>query len=152
MKKFKRIFGLMLAVVMAVMSLGAVTAFAAETTIPNENEVQVVNFDDEVALATDYYIRTDSCSFTTSAAGGSFTCTTGKIKFNCSFTPSNGSTILAVRLHDVTTGQMVREWQSSNGTVDTTISVTRNHVYIFEYLRASGTSTVRVTNYIYQVG
>lgn len=152
MKTLKRIYTMLLAVAMSVMSVGAMTAFAAENVDSANVTIASENADTGIAPAsTNHFIRTDNRSFSSSAVGGSFTCLSGVIKFSGTFTPSNGSTILAVRLHNLSTGQLVREWQSSNGRIGDTISVPAGMVYQFEYLRAYGTQQVSVSNKIYQV-
>lgn len=152
MKNFKRIQAMFLAIIMAVMTIGATTAFAAEnTSMENVHE----NEKNLVASGTyDALITTDRRSITTSksAAGSSFICLTGTIKFNATFNQVDGNTILAVRLYQVASGGniLLREWQSSNGSIRDSISVSPNGTYIFEYLLARGTKTVSVTNSIYQ--
>ncbi len=147
MKTFKRIQVLFLAVIMAVMTFGATTAFAAEDT---DNIINVTSTQSGLPQLVDDSSIVLSNS-TPSVAGKSFVATTPKLWFGVGFTPTNGSVIVAVRLHDKTTNQVVQEWQSSNGAVNATISVTPGHTYIFEYLRAYGTQNVKLHNYGFAV-
>lgn len=133
MKTFKRIQAMFLAVVMAVMTIGATTAFAAERSIVERRLFPPEGF---------------SISTTHSAAGQSFTSPSNELHFEASFSKSN--TIVAIRLHDQTTGA-VTEWQDSTGKFDVYVNVTAGNSYIFEYLVASGSGTVYVSNAIYAV-
>lgn len=151
MKTLKKFYAMLLAVTMSVMSVGTMTAFAAEKVDTSNVTIESVKADTGIAPQADHLMKTDNRSFTSSAVGGEVYCISGVIKFSGTFTPNNGSTILAVRLHNLTTGQLVREWQSSNGSFGDTINVPRNNVYQFEYLRAYGSQRVSVTNNIYQV-
>lgn len=152
MKNFKRIQAMFLAVIMAVMTIGTTTAFAAEGL----SMKNVSNQEENIITSGTYdaLITKDTCSITTSksAAGKSFICLTGTIKFNATFNQVDGNTILAVRLYQVTSGgnRLLKEWQSSSGSIRDSINVSSNGTYIFEYLLARGNKTVSVSNSIYQ--
>lgn len=134
MKTFKRIQVMLLAVIMAVMTIGTTTAFAAERNTVVSN-----------LFKEGYNITT-----THSSAGQTFDIpeNASEVLFEARY--SNSNTVVAVRLHDQTTGE-VREWQTTNGRLDIYASVTQGHRYIFEYLVAYGTGTVYVSNTVYAV-
>ena len=143
MKKFKRIQALLLALVMALMTFGTTTAFAATAVETEAVQPRVIR-----AIQI---LKESSGGITTSrsAAGQAFTSTSNELQFEASYSASN--TIVAIRLHDQTTGSIVDEWQSSNGSFLHNVNVTKGHRYIFEYLVAYGSGTVYVTNTVYAV-
>lgn len=151
MKLFKRISAMSLAVIMAVALLGTSTAFAMENVNLHENTIieSTSNQSGIPQIVDDVGIVLSNAQ--PSIAGNPFVATTPKLWFGVSFRPANGSVILAVRLHDKTTNQVIQEWQSSNGSINQTISLTQGHTYIFEYLRAYGDQTVNLHNYGFAV-
>lgn len=154
MKNFKRIQAMFLAVIMAVMTLGSTTAFAAESITHNDIPIASENnegispcFYDTDYIGTDRSIKT---SPTASAAGYAFYSKSNEIKF--SLETAGYYNVLAIRLHDITNGDIVvKEWQISKQSMETWFGVTKDHKYIFEYLVASGSGDVYVTNTIYAV-
>ena len=141
MRKFKRFYALILALVMAVSMFGATTAFAAEST------------DSSSGTRSWTFIKTESrtISTTQSQAGSTFMPVSTQIYFYATFT-TGSNRIVAIRLHEYILGtdRVVNEWQSSNGTIYATVSVDPAAAYCFEYLLASGTS-VTVSNSIYRL-
>ena len=103
MKTFKRIKAMFLMIIMAVITIGTTTAFAAEPK--NEDTVWIDG----------------------SAAGNPFVCRSNFMTAEINFTPSNGSVILAVRLIDQTTNQRINEWQNSDGHMTFKQNVTPGH-------------------------
>lgn len=152
MKTFKRIQAMFLATVIGIMTFGTTTAFAAESTEHDNNQLMSKAIDNEISPRWDSLQYTDKVSITTtkSAAGTTFSTPVSQIKFDASF---KSGVIVAIRLHDVTFGgnRVVHEWQSSNGSIKDTVNVGAGGTYIFEYLLASGAGTVNVTNKIYFV-
>ena len=141
MRKFKRFYALILALVMAVSMFGTTTAFAAEST------------DSSSGTRSWTFIKTESrtISTTQSQAGSTFMPVSTQIYFYATFT-TGSNRIVAIRLHEYIMGtdRVVNEWQSSNGTIYATVSVDTAAAYCFEYLLASGTS-VTVSNSIYRL-
>lgn len=134
MKNFKRIQAMFLAVIMAVMTIGTTTAFAAERS----------------NIARRLFIEGYNISTTSSAAGQSFELPSNASQILFEVRYSNSNTIIAVRLHDQTTGE-VKEWQTSTGKLNVYANATAGHRYIFEYLVASGSGTIHVSNTVYAV-
>ncbi len=134
MKNFKRIQAMFFAIIMAVMTIGATTVFAAERT------------DVARQLFTEGY----NISTTSPAAGQSFELPSNASQIFFQVRYSSSNTIIAVRLHDQTTGE-VKEWQTSTGRLDEYTDATAGHRYIFEYLVASGSGTIHVSNTVYAV-
>ncbi len=151
MKLFKRISAMFMAVIMTVAIFAGTTAFAAEdTNLHKENIIEMTSVQRVLPQpVNDVNIVLSNAQ--PSAAGNPFVAEQPKLWFGVGFSPANGSVVLAVRLHDKTTNQVVQEWQSSNGSISKTIPVTQGHTYIFEYLRAYGTQNVNVHNYGYGV-
>lgn len=143
MKKFKRIQALFLALVMALMTFGTTTAFAATAVETEAVQPRTIR---AFEILKDF---SGGITTSRSAAGQAFTSTSNELLFEASYSASN--TIVAVRLHDQTTGSVVGEWQTSTGYVDDYVNVTKGHTYIFEYLVAYGSGTVYVSNTVYAV-
>lgn len=140
MKKGKRFYSLLLAVVMAIMCFGTTTAFAA--TPQEETTVEP-----RAALTT---LVDQTFNMSGSHTGSTRMYNVSNMSFVCSFTDQNGNlldsnTILAIRLYDATTGQLVREWQGSRSTVlSQTFYPNPNHSYYFQYIVAHGVTNLRV--------
>lgn len=147
MKLFKRISAMFMAVIMTVAVFGATTAFAAEDTNLYKEDLVAMTSVQRVLPQPVNDVNIILSNAQPSAAGNPFVAEQPKLWFGVEFTPTNGSVIVAVRLHDKTTNQVVQEWQSSNGSVNKTIPLTIGHTYMFEYLRAYGTQNVRLHNY-----
>ena len=132
MKKFKRIQALLL----ALMTFGTTTAFAATAVETEAVQPRVIR-----AIEI---LKESSGGITTSksAAGQAFTSTSNELQFEATYSASN--TIVAIRLHDQTTGSVAGEFLKN-------VNVTKGHRYIFEYLVAYGSGTVYVTNTVYAV-
>lgn len=143
MKKFKRIQALFLTLVMALMTFGTTTAFAATAV---ETEAVQPRTTRAIEILEDY---SGGITTSRSAAGQAFTSTSNELRFEINYSATN--TIVAVRLHDQTTGSVVGEWQDSSGDFYKHVQVTKGHTYIFEYLVAYGSGTVYVTNTVYAV-
>lgn len=151
MKTFKRIQAMFLAVVMAVMTIGATTAFAAESSVHTELSSQAVS---PASIVT---IVNQSFDMTGSHRGATRTYNYSGIGFTCQFTDQNGKqlsdgTILAVRLYNASTGELVREWQSSNGAIivaSPTLSINKGGRYYFQYMVAYGTQNLNIRMHIY---
>lgn len=171
MKNFKRIQAMFLAVIMAVMTFGTNTAFAAENVPADNNVIQASDVDyqgDIVSTSEDstpilrdsifYISKDDGLVVNGGARGKDFGVHVNKIKFQVAFYDytngkksqiAAGSVILAVRLYDNTAGNvLVQEWQSSTGGVGQTVDVTADHTYHFEYLIAYGSKPLLVYNTI----
>lgn len=149
----KKIFVMLLAVVMTVMSVGATTAFAAEATHVDDM-INVSEAEENVARYS--YIhelvpKDVNYEVVTSRAGHEFQCFSNKAYINITFSPGDGNSILAVRLKDANNGATIKEWQSSNGRIQGEISVDTGRDYIFEYLCAYGTRTITVQNHSYEI-
>lgn len=140
MKKIKRLSALLLTLVVTIFTFSSTTAFAAETIDYSNDEVQSAAV---VILADEDF----SISTSRSAAGNIFQTSTGSFMFDVDFTPAAGR-IVAVRLHDVTTHSIVQEWQSSNGSICYVVHLSAGHRYQFEYLLASGSGNVTVSNFV----
>lgn len=147
MKNFKRIQSMFLAVIMAVVTFGSSTAFAAGNTSPTE----MLNTESITTYETLIQSENRTISTTNSAAGSTFMPGALQIRFVATFA-SGSNRIVAIRLHQYLLGNdvVVKEWQSSNGTISDTINVVINAGYCFEYLLASG-SQVTVYNNIYRI-
>ena len=147
MKNFKRIQSMFLAVIMAVVTFGSSTAFAAGNTSPTE----MLNTESITTYETLIQSENRTISTTSSAAGSTFMPGALQIRFVATFA-SGSNRIVAIRLHQYLLGNdvVVKEWQSSNGTISDTINVVINAGYCFEYLLASG-SQVTVYNNIYRI-
>lgn len=152
MKFFKRIQTFLLATIMAVMSIGSTTAFAAEKPIEAKTafnsviETDAENTTERSALVT---LVHQNFKISGSHTGSSRSYGYSYITFTCLFRDQNGnqlpngSTILAVRLYDATTGQKVNEWQGSNGVVmSQSIAINTSHRYYFQYVVAYGTANL----------
>lgn len=139
----KKILVMLLTIVMIIMTIGT-TAFAAETNYNAEIQENIL----EVNTSRSRQIVPGDArlSFYPAISGQHFSCSSGNISIRINFTPNDGGTILAVRLKDVTTGTTVREWQSSNGYIQSSISLSQGHTYYFEYLCAYGNRTITVYN------
>lgn len=147
MKNFKRIQAMFLAVIMAVVTFGASTAFADENT----STVEMLSAESTTAYETLIQSENRTISTTKSAAGTTFMPGALQIRFVATFA-SGSNRIVAIRLHRYVMGSdiVVKEWQSSNGTISDTINVELGNGYCFEYLLASG-SQVTVYNTIYRI-
>lgn len=140
-----------LAIVMAVMTFGATTAFAAENTVQEVHSTQTA-----VPMALTNIVK-QSFNMTGSHTGSTRTYNYSGIGFTCQFTDQNGNklndgTILAVRMYNANTGELVREWQSSSGMIivpSPTLKVNRGGRYYFQYLVAYGTQSLRINMSIY---
>lgn len=149
-EKFKRIQAFLLAAVMAVMTFGTTTAFAAEPSA-------VATIITDVAPADLGYQTIVHQTFNMSGSHtGSARSYSGynPISFICLFRNQNGTnitngTILAVRLYDATTGAKVYEWQGSNGHVmSESIYIDQSHRYYFQYVVAYGTPNLTIEMHI----
>ena len=143
MRIFKRISVMLLVVVMTAMSFSATIAFAAEASNPDESvytEKNAVARTSVIHTQDDVYIST-----TSSKAGNPFVSPSGTFTFDVDFESASGR-VVAIRLHDRTTNSVVQEWQNSLGAIVQVVHLSAGHEYIFEYLLASGSGTVRVKN------
>lgn len=150
MKHFKRIYIILLAVIVTVMSFTTTTAFAAEIYPEQLLSSTAENIEKEYSARTVRVLVNEEATISTthSVAGTPFVFQETRLIFDVDYTPSSG-TVVAVRLHDQTTGE-VREWQSSNGTIVQSVYLTPGHSYIFEYLLASGSGSLTLTNHAYE--
>ena len=152
MKIFRRFQVIALAVVMAVMTLGTTTAFAAENTTEDAVWVKV---DDVEITSPNSDVFADLIADDTWNINGTHTGVTRKYNYSYldfglwmyaqdgSSLPS-GSTILAIRLYDDTSGGY-REWQTSSEYIfKSTVELTYGHKYHFEYLVAYGTPALKL--------
>lgn len=154
MKIFKRFQALVITFIMIASTVGATTAFAAENdsqqnvaAISAASETISPMYVEEKLLTSDI----STITLTRSVAGHTFWTVYGKIHFRCTFTTPGGN-IVAVRLRNYTaSGRIEKEWQSSNGVIEDTISIDPGMLYQFEYLVAYGSGTVSFSNYIYSV-
>lgn len=147
MKLFKRISAMFMAIIMTVAVFGTTTAFAAEdTSLHKEDIIEITSVESGLPQPVND-VNVVLSNAQPSAAGNPFVAEQPKLWFGVEFYPTNGSVVVAVRLHDKTTNQVVQEWQSSNGSINKVISLTQGHTYIFEYLRAYGTQNVSLHNY-----
>ena len=150
MKKFKRILSLFFAVFMAVMTVGATTAFAAETNVKADY------MDNSVSPAATTTIVNQTFNISGSHTGSVRTYNCNGIGFTCTFKDQNGNpltdgSILAVRLY-TRSGQLVKEWQGSNGMIvvaSPSINLTYGGRYYFQYIVAYGTPNMRINMNIY---
>lgn len=154
MKLFKRLQALSLAIVMAIMTMGTTTAFAAEPTTENAAWVDAKDIEVTATYKTTI-IADDTFNISGSHTGSTRTYNYNNMGFNFYFYDQNGnplpngSTILAVRRYDDTNGD-VKEWQSSNGSIICGLSpISYGHRYHFQYLVAYGTPNVRIRMQIY---
>lgn len=149
MKLFKQIQALMLAVIMAVMTIGSTTAFAAETT--NEEvlvpeSTSVTTMENRSGLTT---LVNQSFSMSGTHTGSTRTYNRNNLGVICSFTDMNGNTpadgtILSIQLYDAS-GNFVTEWQGSNGSVlGPTVPITYGGRYYFRYAVAYGTQNLKL--------
>ena len=149
---FKRVNTLIHSVIMAVMTFSPTTVFAADNT-PKNFENANKNIETVSARSYETVNMTERLSITLTqpAAGATFLGAASKFRIRVTFSPSGGNTILAVRLHNYTTGgTFLQEWQSSNGIIDVTVDNT-GMLYQLEYLLASGSGTVTVNTTVYNV-
>lgn len=156
MSIFKRVstFALTLAMVFtAVLGIGATTAFAAEVTPEEQEVVESITVSEEVSVSPRVTgaIADDTFNISGYHRGGSRVYNCNYVWIFCHYTNTdgsslpNGSTILAVRLYDDTTGAFVGEWQSSSGLISqANISVVPGHRYHWEYIVAYGTQNLRL--------
>ncbi len=157
MSIFKRVstFALTLAMICtAVLGVGATTAFAAEVTPEEQEVVEIVSVSKDDTTASPRVtgaIADDTFNISGYHRGGSRVYNCDYVWIYCHFTNTDGSslpsgsTILAVRLYDDTTGAFVGEWQSSSGLINQrNISVVSGHRYHWEYLVAYGTQNLRL--------
>lgn len=163
MKTFKRIQALVLAAIMAVMTFGTTTAFAAE---PMEENTMVVTAEEATfveeennqvspaGLFPDKYSDNFYCGG--GVRGNNFKAEDDNLSFTVTYWDAesgqilpNGVVILAVRLYDNTAGNVLaQEWQGSNGYVYGGWNVTPGHTYHFEYLIAYGNRGIYINNEI----
>lgn len=164
MKNFKRIQAMFLAVIMAVMTIGSTTAFAAESasngsTWVTTDEFEIVGNTVSNVSENSNMITLVNQSFPMSGVhtGSTRTYNYYTLGFICNFTDQNGNipsdgTILAVRLYNASTNTFVKEWQGSNGCVlGRTIPITYGNRYYFQYLVAYGTNNLKVDMLIFTV-
>lgn len=156
MNKIKRFYALLLAVIMAIMSIGTTTAFAAETTreeFISIETVSVENVNDDESGVMPAVLETvlhQTFSISGVHTGSTRTYNLDQISFICTFKDSNNQTltdgtILAIRLYDATTNTLVQEWQDSDGDIVTQMfSINRSHRYYFQYLVAYGTQNLNL--------
>lgn len=149
MKTFKRISAMFMVFALSIMVLGYTTAFAAESTTPTYMTVPASAGDARSIICRQINKDSFNISTTNPHAGYSFNSTSNELLLEIKV--SDSSHIVAVRLHDQTTNQMVGEWQLSSGKIEPYVNVTKGHDYICEYLVASGSGWVTVTNTIYAV-
>lgn len=150
MRKFKRIQAMFLAVILAVMSIGTTTTFAAENTMSTNYAEETVS---PASLTT---IVNQTFNINGYHTGSTRTYNYDGIGFNCTFKDQNGNaltdgSILAVRLY-TSSGQLVKEWQSSNGMIvvaSPTLKLTNGNRYYFQYLVAYGTQNMQINMHIY---
>ena len=150
----KKIFVMLLAVVMTVMSVGATNAFAAEIT--PENDIIVAENNETVTpryVENKRFTEVVYPTITSPVPGRKFFGDGyNQLRIKVNFTPSGGSHILAVRLHNVTIGgTLVQEWQSSNGVINVIANVDPHMEYQLAYLVAYGSGTVNVTTEVYGI-
>lgn len=156
MKLFKRIQALILATVMMIISSGTTTAFAAENaTWVNTENVEVEHNTTTSTSSGLVLLVNDTFNMSGTHIGARRTYNYNAIAFDCTIRDQNGnalpngSTILAIRLHDDTDGA-VKEWQtSSGGLVVLSHPITKGHQFHFEYLVAYGTQNLKITMKIY---
>lgn len=150
MKIFKRIQALALAAIMAVMTLGAVPASAAEISDP-EDAIIVANSNESVIMPRASATLVDQTfNMSYEHTGSARRYDYDSIWFDCVFTKQDGSaltdgTILAIRLYDATTRKKVTEWQDSSGRAYVrAFSIDRTHRYYFQYCVAYGTPNLKI--------
>lgn len=157
MKTFKRIQAMFLTVIMAIMTIGTTTAFAAEPQNEDiiwvEGEEFTVGSDSEITPRAyiNWLVNNETFTIQSSTAGNPFVCRSNFMTAEINFTPSNGSVILAVRLIDQTTNQRINEWQDSDGHMTFNQNVTPGHTYIFEYLKAYGNQPITLRCSAYEI-
>lgn len=157
MNIFKRVstFALTLAMVFtAVLGIGATTAFAAEVTPEEQEIVETFSVSEEAVTISPRAtggIANDTFNISGYHRGASRVYNCNYVWIYCTFTNTdgsyleNGSTILAARLYDDTTGAFINEWQSSSGLLhQANIPVVSGHSYHWEYLVAYGTQNLRL--------
>lgn len=152
MKTFKRITSTFLAIIMSFMLLGTNTVFAAE--INTADNVNYNNSSNTTILpkSTSTLIANDTFYMSGSHTGATRTYNYTSMRFSCYVFDQNGkftNTVLAVRLYDDTTGEML-EWQTDS-TLGQTIPITYGHRYHFQYVVAYGTSDLKIIMSIYGI-
>lgn len=148
MKTFKRIQAMFLTVIMAIMTIGTTTAFAAEPQNEDivwvEGEEFTVGSDSEITPRALTTIVNQKFNISGEHTGSTRTYNYYNVGVICSFKDRNGNipsdgTILSIQLYNAA-GQKVHEWQGSNGVVlGQTVPITYGGRYFFKYAVAYGT-------------
>lgn len=145
MKNIKRFAALFLAVVMAVMTIGSTTAFAAEA--PSEDGWIDCGYI-ETSSTNRYTITNDTFNMSGSHMGGIRTYNYNYVGFDLMAFPQSGgyltNTVIVIRLYDATTKQVVKEWQCNETYNENGYPITYGHRYQFQYFIAYGTQDIKI--------